>query len=125
MALSFASLYSFPHKNTTHNFNSISQKHKFNHQFHRNTHHTFALNYASKTQNKRELPIEKKVQEPNKDIELEVLYDDGFGSLSVKDCFRAAKDLVRDDVGPPRWFSPIECGRPVKNAPLLLFLPGR
>ncbi|KAF3324662.1 Acyltransferase-like protein [Carex littledalei] len=26
--------------------------------------------------------------------------------------------------GPPRWFSHVECGRPVTNAPLLLFLPG-
>ncbi|XP_078168111.1 esterase/lipase/thioesterase family protein isoform X2 [Carex rostrata] len=117
MSLSFAPPSPIPHKSTTHNFKS------------RCTHCTFALNYASKTEpetsppNKRELPIEKKVQE-SKDIELEVLYDDGFGSVSVRDYFSAAKDMVRDDAGPPRWFSPIECGKPVTHAPLLLFLPG-
>lgn len=117
MSLSFASLSPIPHKSTTRSFNS------------RCTHCTFALNYASKAEpetsppNKRELPIEKKVQE-SKDIALEVLYDDGFGSVSVRDYFSAAKDMVRDDAGPPRWFSPIECGKPVTNAPLLLFLPG-
>lgn len=116
MSLSFAPpLSPILHKSTTHNLNSRC-----------------ALNYASQTEpetaawlNKRELiPTEKKVQESNKNIELEVLYDDGFGSVSVKDYFTAAKDIVRDDGGPPRWFSPIECGRPVTNAPLLLFLPG-
>ncbi|XP_078168112.1 esterase/lipase/thioesterase family protein isoform X3 [Carex rostrata] len=116
MSLSFAPPSPIPHKSTTHNFKS------------RCTHCTFALNYASKTEpetsppNKRELPIEKKVQESN--TELEVLYDDGFGSASVKDYFSAAKDIIRDDAEPPRWFSPVECGKPVSNAPLLLFLPG-
>ncbi|KAJ1687724.1 hypothetical protein LUZ63_019114 [Rhynchospora breviuscula] len=118
MSLAFASLSHIPPlKSTTHNFNS------------RCTHRTFALNYASKTEpetsrpDKRTIPVEKKVEEPG-EIELEVLYDDGFGSDSVKDYFRAAKDVVRDDGGPPRWFSPVECGKPVNNAPLLLFLPG-
>lgn len=72
----------------------------------------------------------EKVQEDNeglsvKETGLEVLYDDGFGSVTVKDYFAAAKVLCRDDGGPPRWFSPVECGRPaVDDAPLLLFLPG-
>nr|CAB3477165.1 unnamed protein product [Digitaria exilis] len=56
---------------------------------------------------------------------LEALYDDGFGSVTVKDYFAAAKAVSRDDGGPPRWFCPVECGRPaVDDAPLLLFLPG-
>jgi len=77
----------------------------------------------------------EKVQEDNEGLSvkedqdergLEVLYDDGFGSVTVKDYFAAAKVLCsRDDGGPPRWFSPVECGRPaVDDAPLLLFLPG-
>ncbi|KAJ4768170.1 Esterase/lipase/thioesterase-like protein [Rhynchospora pubera] len=119
MSLAFASLSPIPPlRSTTHNFNS------------RCTHRTFALNYASKTEepetsrpDKRTIPVEKKVEKPG-EIELEVLYDDGFGSLSVNDYFRAAKDVVRDDGGPPRWFSPVECSKPVNNAPLLLFLPG-
>lgn len=56
---------------------------------------------------------------------LDALYDDGFGGVTVKDYFAAAKAVSRDDGGPPRWFCPVECGRPaVDGAPLLLFLPG-
>lgn len=56
---------------------------------------------------------------------LEALYDDGFGGVTVQDYFAAAKAVSRDDGGPPRWFCPVECGRPaVEDAPLLLFLPG-
>ncbi|RLN23622.1 acyltransferase-like protein [Panicum miliaceum] len=56
---------------------------------------------------------------------LDALYDDGFGGVTVKDYFAAAKAVSRDDGGPPRWFCPVECGRPaVDDAPLLLFLPG-
>ncbi|KMT13485.1 hypothetical protein BVRB_4g082640 [Beta vulgaris subsp. vulgaris] len=56
--------------------------------------------------------------------QLEVLWDDGFGSASMKDYLDIAKDMTKPDGGPPRWFSPVECGRPVKGSPLLLFLPG-
>lgn len=28
------------------------------------------------------------------------------------------------DGGPPRWFSPLECAAPIKDSPLLLYLPG-
>lgn len=64
-----------------------------------------------------DVPVERKG--------LDVLYDDGFGSVTVNDYFAAAKAVSRDDGGPPRWFCPVECGRPaVDDAPLLLFLPG-
>lgn len=56
--------------------------------------------------------------------QLEVLWDDGFGSASMKDYLDIAKDMTKPDGGPPRWFSPVECGRPLKGSPLLLFLPG-
>ncbi|KMT13483.1 hypothetical protein BVRB_4g082620 [Beta vulgaris subsp. vulgaris] len=55
---------------------------------------------------------------------LEVLWDDGFGSASMKDYLDIAKDMTKPDGGPPRWFSPVECGHPLKGSPLLLFLPG-
>ncbi|CAM0881241.1 unnamed protein product [Alopecurus aequalis] len=59
------------------------------------------------------------------DRELTPLYDDGFGAVTVKDYFAAARALSRDDGGPPRWFCPMESGQPaVEDAPLLLFLPG-
>ncbi|KAJ3669550.1 hypothetical protein LUZ60_011500 [Juncus effusus] len=94
------------------------------------TQRTNALNYISSVEtsqpDKREVHIEKKVEKKRvqKFEELEVLYDDGFGGVTVKDYFQAAKGIIKDDGGPPRWFSPIECGRPIHNAPLLLFLPG-
>ncbi|KAG9457589.1 hypothetical protein H6P81_002097 [Aristolochia fimbriata] len=55
---------------------------------------------------------------------LDLFYDDGYGSSSVIDYLDVAKDLVRNDGGPPRWFCPVECGAPIKGAPILLFLPG-
>ena len=55
---------------------------------------------------------------------LEPLWDDGYGTRTVKDYFDAVKEMIKPDGGPPRWFSPIECGCPVKDAPVLLFLPG-
>ncbi|KAF8401544.1 hypothetical protein HHK36_012486 [Tetracentron sinense] len=55
---------------------------------------------------------------------LEVLWDDGYGTDTVKDYFDIAREMIKPDGGPPRWFSPIECGRPIKDSPLLLFLPG-
>ncbi|XP_060958057.1 phytyl ester synthase 2, chloroplastic isoform X2 [Cannabis sativa] len=42
---------------------------------------------------------------------------------SVKDYFEQAKDWIRSDCGPPRWFSPLECGSRLNDSPLLLFLP--
>ncbi|XP_040361921.1 acyltransferase-like protein At3g26840, chloroplastic [Rosa chinensis] len=44
--------------------------------------------------------------------------------VSLKNFFDQAKDLVTSDVGPPHWFSPLDCGHPLHNSPLLLFLPG-
>lgn len=43
---------------------------------------------------------------------------------SLKDYFEQSKDLIRSDGGPPRWFSPLECGTRLENSPLLLYLPG-
>ncbi|KAM6596072.1 hypothetical protein CsatA_006596 [Cannabis sativa] len=55
---------------------------------------------------------------------LEPSWDDGYGTETVKDYFDAVEDMIKPDGGPPRWFSPISCGRPLKDAPILLFLPG-
>ncbi|KAJ8760706.1 hypothetical protein K2173_017757 [Erythroxylum novogranatense] len=56
--------------------------------------------------------------------ELEALWDDGYGTKTIKDCLEGAKELIKPDGGPPRWFCPVECGQPLKDSPLLLFLPG-
>lgn len=57
--------------------------------------------------------------------EIELLWDDGYGSKSVKDYFAAAKEILKSDGGGPRWFSPVDCGQPVEDAPTLFFLPGK
>ncbi|KAI9177731.1 hypothetical protein LWI28_018557 [Acer negundo] len=43
---------------------------------------------------------------------------------SLKAYFDEAKDFIRSDAGPPRWFSPLESGSHTPDSPLLLFLPG-
>ena len=74
--------------------------------------------------NGKELGISKK-KAAAEESRLEVLYDDGFGTVTMKDYFQAVRVMIEDDGGPPRWFCPVECGRPeVDKAPLLLFLPG-
>ncbi|KAH9791719.1 AB hydrolase-1 domain-containing protein [Citrus sinensis] len=45
----------------------------------------------------------------------------------LKDYFDEAERVIRSsssDGGPPRWFSPLECGPHSPQSPLLLFLPG-
>ncbi|KAJ4969204.1 hypothetical protein NE237_015905 [Protea cynaroides] len=56
--------------------------------------------------------------------ELEVLWDDGLEKQTVKDYLDIARDMIKPDGGPPRWFCPVACGRPIQGSPLLLFLPG-
>ncbi|KAK8633797.1 hypothetical protein V6N13_014633 [Hibiscus sabdariffa] len=56
--------------------------------------------------------------------ELEVLWDDGYGTKTVKDYLIAAEDMIKPNGGPPRWFCPLDCGQPIKDSPVLLFLPG-
>ncbi|XXG84148.1 hypothetical protein AAC387_Pa10g1731 [Persea americana] len=55
---------------------------------------------------------------------LGLLYGDGYGTHSVADYLDGAREMVRPDGGPPRWFSPVECGSPIEGSPVLLFLPG-
>jgi hypothetical protein len=56
--------------------------------------------------------------------DLELLWDDGHGTKTVKDYLDGAKEIIKPDGGPPRWFCPAECGKPLKDSPVLLFLPG-
>ncbi|KAL5058806.1 hypothetical protein RYX36_030410 [Vicia faba] len=41
-----------------------------------------------------------------------------------KEYLKQAKELIEADGGPPRWFSPLDCGSQLENSPLMLFLPG-
>lgn len=44
---------------------------------------------------------------------------------TLRDYFEQSLELIsRSDGGPPRWFSPLECGLRLQNSPLLLYLPG-
>ncbi|EOA23595.1 hypothetical protein CARUB_v10016792mg [Capsella rubella] len=45
---------------------------------------------------------------------------------SLSDFLEEARELVVDGSGPPRWFSPLECGAQAQTqgSPLLLFIPG-
>ncbi|KAL8521233.1 hypothetical protein ACS0TY_011682 [Phlomoides rotata] len=56
--------------------------------------------------------------------EVKLLWDDGHGSQTFEDYMEAVKCMLKCDGGPPRWFCPVEAGLPLKNSPLLLYLPG-
>ncbi|KAK4486449.1 hypothetical protein RD792_009127 [Penstemon davidsonii] len=55
---------------------------------------------------------------------LEPLWDDGYGSETVKDYAEEMMMMTKPDGGPPRWFTPLSCGAHLKDSPILLFLPG-
>lgn len=58
--------------------------------------------------------------------ELQPLWDDGYGTQTMEDYFTAVKEFNKaNDGGPPRWFCPLECSPAFKDAPTLLFLPGK
>nr|GME20023.1 acyltransferase-like protein At1g54570, chloroplastic [Ipomoea batatas] len=70
---------------------------------------------------------EEKKMEKNKDgaqEKLEVYWDDGYGTQTVKDYLELAKEIIKPDGGPPRWFAPVSCGPHLKDSPALFFLPG-
>lgn len=67
---------------------------------------------------------EKKSVKDDVKEQLEVLWDDGYGTETVKDYLEISKEMIRPDGGPPRWFCPVACGQPLKDSPVLLFLPG-
>ncbi|XP_075494510.1 phytyl ester synthase 1, chloroplastic-like [Primulina tabacum] len=62
--------------------------------------------------------------EGNLEEKLRPLWDDGYGTQTVNQYLEVAKNMIQPDNGPPRWFCPVESGRPLENSPLLLFLPG-
>ncbi|PWA77272.1 diacylglycerol acyltransferase [Artemisia annua] len=55
---------------------------------------------------------------------LEHLWDDGYGTRTMKDYAEISMDLIKSDGGPPRWFCPVACGSPLEDSPLLFYLPG-
>ncbi|XP_073131343.1 phytyl ester synthase 2, chloroplastic-like [Henckelia pumila] len=54
-----------------------------------------------------------------------VMEKNASSGSSLKDYYQQSVELVRaSDGGPPRWFSPLDCGSRMKDSPLLLYLPG-
>ncbi|KVI08492.1 Diacylglycerol acyltransferase [Cynara cardunculus var. scolymus] len=61
-----------------------------------------------------------------KEEKLETLWDDGFGTQTVKDYLDISEDIIKPDGGPPRWFCPVVADgndNPIPNSPVLLYLP--
>ncbi|XP_022029263.1 acyltransferase-like protein At1g54570, chloroplastic isoform X1 [Helianthus annuus] len=55
---------------------------------------------------------------------LEPLWDDGYGTQSLGDYIDIAMSMLKSDGGPPRWFCPVACGKPLNDSPVLLYIPG-
>ncbi|KAH6818209.1 Esterase/lipase/thioesterase family protein [Perilla frutescens var. frutescens] len=69
--------------------------------------------------------VEEKKREKNSEVvKLEPLWDDGYGTETVKNYLDYAQDMIKPDGGPVRWFTPISCGPHLIGSPILLFLPG-
>lgn len=68
--------------------------------------------------------IIKREKDDFQEVELEPLWDDGYGTETVKDYLDYAKEIIKPDGRPARWFTPISCGSHLRDSPVLLFLPG-
>uniref|UniRef100_A0A0D9V0W4 Serine aminopeptidase S33 domain-containing protein n=1 Tax=Leersia perrieri TaxID=77586 RepID=A0A0D9V0W4_9ORYZ len=56
---------------------------------------------------------------------LETMYDDGYQKAKDLDYYyKSLGELVEHDSGPPRMFCPVDAGKPIEDAPLMLYLPG-
>ncbi|XP_065019536.1 phytyl ester synthase 2, chloroplastic-like isoform X4 [Musa acuminata AAA Group] len=53
-----------------------------------------------------------------------VLDDSVIEPYGIRDYIERSRELIKPDGGPPRWFSPLECGARGTDSPLLLYLPG-
>lgn len=70
--------------------------------------------------------VASNIKKSKEDIQnkLEPLWDDGYGTKTVKDYLEIGAEIIKPDGGPPRWFTPISAGPPLEDSPRLLFLPG-
>ncbi|KAI4301876.1 hypothetical protein L6164_035113 [Bauhinia variegata] len=68
--------------------------------------------------------VEQRISNDTVLEDLAPLWDDDYGTQTVKDYFNAVKERNEADGGPPRWFCPVEYGHPLRDSPTLLFLPG-
>ncbi|XP_073131070.1 phytyl ester synthase 1, chloroplastic-like [Henckelia pumila] len=86
------------------------------------------VHFGAKGKNVKVLSGQGFVQEHNDgnlEEKLRPLWDDGYGTQTVNQYLEAAKNMIQPDYnGPPRWFCPVESGRPLENSPVLLYLPG-
>ncbi|GKB47547.1 hypothetical protein Tco_0898300, partial [Tanacetum coccineum] len=71
--------------------------------------------------------VKRKGTKSGEDVneELKPMWDDGYGTQTMRDCAKTMEmGLGKSDGGPPRWFCPVACGKPLKGSPVLLYLPG-
>lgn len=69
----------------------------------------------------------RSAQPPAAATKRKLLDDTEVEPRGLMDFIEQSRDLIRPDGGPPRWFSPVECGpsaRDVESPPTLFFLPG-
>ncbi|GJS25032.1 acyltransferase-like protein, chloroplastic isoform X1, partial [Tanacetum coccineum] len=71
--------------------------------------------------------VKRKGTKSGEDVneELKPMWDDGYGTQTMRDCAKTMEMVLgKSDGGPPRWFCPVACGKPLKGSPVLLYLPG-
>ncbi|XP_057764058.1 phytyl ester synthase 1, chloroplastic-like [Salvia miltiorrhiza] len=66
----------------------------------------------------------KRREKESQEVKLEALWDDGYGTETVRDYLDYAGDIIKPDGGPVRWFTPISCGPHLRGSPVLFFLSG-
>ncbi|XP_037474867.1 uncharacterized protein LOC119352287 isoform X1 [Triticum dicoccoides] len=62
-------------------------------------------------ENKQESSKGRRNKKISEETGLKALYDDGFGSVTMKDYLEAVRAMPKDDGGPPRWFCHAQVGR--------------
>lgn len=81
---------------------------------------------TTKTASTRSFAHDELEAESKRRVSVDEYCSEGNGKR-LKDYFDGAERMIRSsssDGGPPRWFSPLECGPYSPHSPLLLFLPG-
>ncbi|PIA26034.1 hypothetical protein AQUCO_10000006v1 [Aquilegia coerulea] len=84
-----------------------------------------SISVKQSTESKRKQVEKQSVTKETTTTTIPKAFDESeIEQLSVKDYLERAKEMIKSDGGPPRWFSPLECGARWNHSPLLLFLPG-
>ncbi|KAL0737606.1 hypothetical protein Bca4012_013816 [Brassica carinata] len=94
---------------------------------------TQAIKSVTSTNHKGVRRVRKNEDEDREEVKVAKLVESPYSKVEaarpdlrkrLSDFLEEARDLVGDDDGPPRWFSPLECSTQARGSPLLLFIPG-